>query len=174
MLYNHTSNKHLTYYTKFYDLIGFILCMRPANERRRYIVTSSLIGWAHTQNDPCLIIQILYRHVDITCKIMTKSGHNFAHVMTAELPLLFTSGQHTSLQDLVYKLMNPVWNGSVLLFWALRTQGISNSTSSGPSFILQGHALTAATRIKTNASLTSRLIMWTAATWVGHGISVFI
>ena len=31
---------------------GFILCMRPANERRRYIVTSSLIGWAHTQNDP--------------------------------------------------------------------------------------------------------------------------
>ena len=29
---------------------GFILCMRPANERWRYIVTSSLIGWAHTQN----------------------------------------------------------------------------------------------------------------------------
>ena len=26
--------------------------MRPANERRCYIVTSSLIGWAHTQNDP--------------------------------------------------------------------------------------------------------------------------
>ena len=33
---------------------GIILCMRPANERRRYIVTSSLIGWAHTQNDPSL------------------------------------------------------------------------------------------------------------------------
>ena len=31
-----------------------ILWMRPANERRRYIVTSSLIGWAHPQNDPCL------------------------------------------------------------------------------------------------------------------------
>ena len=31
---------------------GIILWMRPANERRRYIVTSSLIGWAHTQNDP--------------------------------------------------------------------------------------------------------------------------
>ena len=28
------------------------LRMRPANERRRYIVNSSLIGWAHTQNDP--------------------------------------------------------------------------------------------------------------------------
>ena len=31
---------------------GIVLCMHPANERRRYIVTSSLIGWAHTQNDP--------------------------------------------------------------------------------------------------------------------------
>ena len=27
--------------------------MRPANERRRYIVSSYLIGWSHTQNDPC-------------------------------------------------------------------------------------------------------------------------
>ena len=31
---------------------GFILFMCPASERWRYIVTSSLIGWAHTQNDP--------------------------------------------------------------------------------------------------------------------------
>ena len=30
-----------------------ILCMRPANERWRYIVTPSLIGWTHTQNDLC-------------------------------------------------------------------------------------------------------------------------
>ena len=37
------------------DKSGIILYMRPANERRRYILTSSLIGWAHTQNDPCLI-----------------------------------------------------------------------------------------------------------------------
>ena len=28
------------------------LGMGSANERRRYNVTSSLIGWAHTQNDP--------------------------------------------------------------------------------------------------------------------------
>ena len=26
--------------------------MHPANKRSRYIVTYSLIGWAHTQNDP--------------------------------------------------------------------------------------------------------------------------
>ena len=29
--------------------------MCPANERRRYNVTSSLIGWAHVQNDPFAI-----------------------------------------------------------------------------------------------------------------------
>ena len=29
---------------------GTILCMCPANERWRYSVTPSLIGWAHTQN----------------------------------------------------------------------------------------------------------------------------
>ena len=29
-----------------------IPCIRPANEKRRYIATSSLTGWAHTQNDP--------------------------------------------------------------------------------------------------------------------------
>ena len=29
-----------------------ILCMHPANERWCYLVTSSPIGWAHTQNDP--------------------------------------------------------------------------------------------------------------------------
>ena len=32
---------------------GISLWMRPANERRRYIVTSSLIGWAQSQNYPC-------------------------------------------------------------------------------------------------------------------------
>ena len=31
---------------------GLILGLRPANERRRYFVTTSLIGWAQTQNQP--------------------------------------------------------------------------------------------------------------------------
>ena len=32
--------------------LGIFLFMRPANEKRRYLVTSSVIGWAHTQKDP--------------------------------------------------------------------------------------------------------------------------
>ena len=35
---------------------GIVLCMPPANERQRYNVTSSLIGWAHAQNYPFTII----------------------------------------------------------------------------------------------------------------------
>ena len=31
-----------------------VLWERPANERLRYIATSSLIGRAHTHNDPCI------------------------------------------------------------------------------------------------------------------------
>ena len=36
--------------------IGIILCMHLANERWRYTVTPSLIGWAHTQNGHCIMI----------------------------------------------------------------------------------------------------------------------
>ena len=35
---------------------GIIMCMRPSNERRRYNVTSSLIGGAHAQSDLSRIV----------------------------------------------------------------------------------------------------------------------
>ena len=34
--------------------LSFVFEVRPANERRRFIVISSLIGWAFKQNDPCI------------------------------------------------------------------------------------------------------------------------
>ena len=40
------------------EYTGIILGMDSANERRRYIVTSSLIGWVHTQNDPCYMTNV--------------------------------------------------------------------------------------------------------------------
>ena len=43
------SQEYLNRYDKPFAMN--ILWMRPANERRRYVVTSSLIGWAHTHND---------------------------------------------------------------------------------------------------------------------------
>ena len=45
---------------------GSFLYMRPANEGQRYIVTSSLIGWAHIENDPyCNICSPYSQHIQI-------------------------------------------------------------------------------------------------------------
>ena len=43
------------YWIGSYILPGIILWMCPANERWCYIVTLSLFGWVHTQNDPCIM-----------------------------------------------------------------------------------------------------------------------
>ena len=44
---------------------------RPTNERRRYNVTSPLIGWKHTQNDPCWVVSKIepriYAERHLTC-----------------------------------------------------------------------------------------------------------
>ena len=48
---------HNVYVTSVYPVYardreaGMILCMRLANERQHYHVTSSHIGWAHAQNN---------------------------------------------------------------------------------------------------------------------------
>ena len=39
----------------FFTYSGIILWMHPANERRCYNVTSSLIGCVHSQNNPCVL-----------------------------------------------------------------------------------------------------------------------
>ena len=49
----------VTYDQLTIDIVGIILCMRPSNERWRYSVTPSLIGWAHTQNDPWYSLDVL-------------------------------------------------------------------------------------------------------------------
>ena len=46
----HTQNDPCVCYDKPYQS-GIILCMPPANERWRYNVMSSLIGWGHKEND---------------------------------------------------------------------------------------------------------------------------
>ena len=50
---------HRPYWIEIDRVTGIILAMGSANERRRYIVTSSLIGWAHTQNDPWVHTKVM-------------------------------------------------------------------------------------------------------------------
>ena len=56
-------------------LTGIVLCMRPANERRRYNVTSSLIGLVHLQNNhlrSALKLQPLITDITVViCDIQT-------------------------------------------------------------------------------------------------------
>ena len=49
--------------------------MLPANEGRRYIVTSSLISWAQTQNDPCFDNLVPSRDMQT---VYETGMHNFA------------------------------------------------------------------------------------------------
>ena len=44
-----------------------ILCMCITNERQLYIVKSSLIGWAHTQNHPCKSSGSLFQQQNQLC-----------------------------------------------------------------------------------------------------------
>ena len=44
---------------KYISMSKLILGLRPANERLRYFVTTSLIGWAQTQNHPCMLTLIM-------------------------------------------------------------------------------------------------------------------
>ena len=54
-----------TNHTAGITISGIMLYMCPANGRRRYNVTSSLIGWAHTQNDPWTEMEVM-SHTPVT------------------------------------------------------------------------------------------------------------
>ena len=41
------------YWISFITVTGLILGLHPANERRRYFVMASLIGWVQAKNQPC-------------------------------------------------------------------------------------------------------------------------
>ena len=45
------TDNYRVFFLSFAKKVGIILGMGAANEKRSYIVTSWLIGWAHTQND---------------------------------------------------------------------------------------------------------------------------
>ena len=42
-----------------WSIMFCLFCIHPANERRHYIVTSSLIGWVHALNSSCVLYLIV-------------------------------------------------------------------------------------------------------------------
>ena len=53
---NHTTITRFSCTLLYCGNAGIILCLPPANDRQRYIVMLTPIGWVHTQNDPCNVI----------------------------------------------------------------------------------------------------------------------
>ena len=66
---------------------GIILCIHPANERWRYNVTSSLIGWAHTQNDPWN--WVIQRWWLLVCVMSTGINTDIQSISAAEIHFNF-------------------------------------------------------------------------------------
>ena len=136
--------------------------MSPANERRRYTVTPSLIGWAHTQKNPW---RLLYEILDInhwhvvechTFKIAVYFWFIFSKYIRYEWvkkentaiwyestrviwdliwnsPCIYICIHHLTLEsNIKYKLLS---SKAVKIF-------ITNSLWSPSSLILQGNSLT--------------------------------
>ena len=56
-----------------YDMMtGLILGLRPANERRRYFVTTSLIGWVQALNQPSNMFSRLRESTKLWSGLLTE------------------------------------------------------------------------------------------------------
>ena len=70
-----------------------VLYMYPATERLRHIVTLSLIGWAHTQNDPGDIMRYMYQKW--LANYLKKKNFSKKHVWK-QLPIKLLSTAHNA------------------------------------------------------------------------------
>ena len=62
-----------------YIVTGLIRGLRPANERHRYKVMLSLIGWAQTKNQPYHYIKFNLSSHDLTIKTALEWNVYFPH-----------------------------------------------------------------------------------------------
>ena len=80
---------------------GIILGVALANERGRYIVMSFLIGWAHTQNDPCNDLS-MHPHAHISITLMPQQ--NGCHFADNIFKCIFYSENYNILIQI-----SPIW-----------------------------------------------------------------
>ena len=116
-------------FREFHYLYRDNLCMHPANERRRWNVTSSLTGWAHTENDPwklygcCSRVQdtLHWHHIEFEAKWLLFCRRNFQmHFLESFLIYILTQ---ISLMFLPY---GPINNRPALvqiMAWDCRRRG---------------------------------------------------
>ena len=97
---------------------GIILCMCPANDRPRYIVTWSLIGWAHTQN----YSWTLNDKGRISIKLSTYKGHPINQpILTSNSWIYFVSisikSEYVTMISTVYGIWVRSWRYCCFVNW---------------------------------------------------------
>ena len=88
---------------------GAILCMRPTNESRRYIVKTSLIGWAHTQHGPSRCYDFSHKHIQYPVPMINAPCKNsdsmWPFIITQEVNSMFVlmdkQGIQTQYRDII-------------------------------------------------------------------------
>ena len=87
------------------DHAGLGLGLRPVNERRRYIVTTSLIGWAQAWNHPC-------SHFNFQCRRLDNSLDTMIRWMIKHLLRPRRSKLRSSFVTLVNIILMSSWRRS--------------------------------------------------------------
>ena len=77
--------------------------MRPANERQRYNVTLSLIGWAHRQNDPCVCVFF----VSVSCWFIHTLQLSCNITLCLHYPVFFQADSKLRALSASYRLKKP-------------------------------------------------------------------
>ena len=96
--------------------------MRPSNERWRYTVTPSLIGWEHTQNDHCKTAVERWRYTVMPSLI------GWAHTQNDHCKLLLKLGHFISIH-ISYKSEDMITYPCSSYSWSLLIKGIPHNTS---------------------------------------------
>ena len=104
-----------------------ILGMRPTNEKGRYNITSSPIGWEHSQNIPCCIFShdVVWR-IHLMCCSMSSYPRTYIEVANSQW--YFGKGltaQGTTFHQPADSNINDVWVHSVLSVLYVTASGLS-------------------------------------------------
>ena len=111
----------LVKHTCWYATSWIILCVRPANEKWCYSVASSLIGRAHTQNDPCtfspttVVDLVDTRHVPQILFYATQETHWNLELKDHNRWILCMNSYQSS------RLRSPIWSRLHLVLLKINT-----------------------------------------------------
>ena len=90
-----------------HKISGLILGLRPADERQRYHVTTTLIGWEQAWNQPRICMQLPADRVIINNINFTEIQINVQNISLKKMDLMQTSAQNVSY--LMCQLIETEW-----------------------------------------------------------------